>query len=222
MELAPHAVAVRASAAVAMPAAVSVVTRRTRGTPSIHLAPRPALVLRQLNARRCQVKGGCEPVTDSKAGPLALAVSGFAGAGRQPLPPRGAPVSASSWLTSSVSPPPPTRGCVRTVRGAHCLPGFPGALRGEGSLALAVSHYLPGVPPVPLSSWLTSRMFPPAHPWLCSHSAGRALSALGPGALRGDSSLRVSATVALRLLGRCGDTPARPRSASFRAAARRG
>ncbi|AEW93514.1 hypothetical protein SCATT_11430 [Streptantibioticus cattleyicolor NRRL 8057 = DSM 46488] len=63
--------------------------------------------------------------------------------------------------------PPPTRGCVRTVRGAHCLPGFPGALRG-------------------------------------------------------DSSLRVSAKAWLRLLGRCGDTPARPRSVVFRAAARGG
>ncbi|CCB77615.1 protein of unknown function [Streptantibioticus cattleyicolor NRRL 8057 = DSM 46488] len=67
------------------------------------------------------------------------------------------------------------------MRDAHCLPGFPGALRGEGSLALAVSHYLLGVRQIPLSSWLASGMFPPAHPWLSSHSAGCALSALVPG-----------------------------------------
>ncbi|AEW94340.1 hypothetical protein SCATT_19690 [Streptantibioticus cattleyicolor NRRL 8057 = DSM 46488] len=48
-------------------------------------------------------------------------------------------------------------------------------------LALAVTHLPPRVPPVPVSSWLASRMFPPAHPWLCSYSAGCALSSLVSG-----------------------------------------
>ncbi|AEW94774.1 hypothetical protein SCATT_24030 [Streptantibioticus cattleyicolor NRRL 8057 = DSM 46488] len=94
---------------------------------------------------------------------------------RVPLSSRLTPATTSSgcahfrFVVAEVTDcfPPPTRGCIRIARDAHCLPGFPGALRG-------------------------------------------------------DSSLRVSPTVALRLLGRCGDTPARPRPVSFRAAARRG
>ncbi|CCB74830.1 protein of unknown function [Streptantibioticus cattleyicolor NRRL 8057 = DSM 46488] len=57
----------------------------------------------------------------------------------------------------------------------------PHSVAPAGSLALAVSHYLPGFPRSPVSSWLTSQLFPPAHPWLCSYSAGCALSAWVPG-----------------------------------------
>ncbi|CCB76729.1 protein of unknown function [Streptantibioticus cattleyicolor NRRL 8057 = DSM 46488] len=49
--------------------------------------------------------------------------------------------------------------------------------------------------PFPVSSWLASQLFPPAHPWLCSYSAGCALSALGPGALRGEGSLALASAI---------------------------
>ncbi|CCB74757.1 protein of unknown function [Streptantibioticus cattleyicolor NRRL 8057 = DSM 46488] len=57
--------------------------------------------------------------------------------------------------------PPPTRGCIRPTRDAHCLPGFRGPSGGDGSLALAVSHYLLGVRPIPLRHGWRHRLFPP-------------------------------------------------------------
>ncbi|AEW94510.1 hypothetical protein SCATT_21390 [Streptantibioticus cattleyicolor NRRL 8057 = DSM 46488] len=98
-----------------------------------------------------------------------------------------------------------------TVRGFARAGGQP-LLRGR----FARSRF-PGWPPFAPARWGVGVGF-----GLVRHRGLRLLPVRGRGRAGGDSSLPVSATAWLRLLGRCGDTPGTPPSVRLAGASLRG